>query len=149
MCRCPSQRHRIHYLEGDELKRRQSSTKIHTLIMHTQSQLLGFIAHILRWTNLEQGSTTSAVNIASNKSGSQMYTVSPPIGGRKTLMSGRVMSSGYIPPVSSNSARRRSDSELGDVSIRLYESTPTSSLTFQTSRLHQEDTIRVRQQPCW
>lgn len=27
-------------------------------------------------------------------------------------MSGRVISSGYIPPVSSNSARRNSDSEL-------------------------------------
>src|ERR1700712_1427254 len=36
------------------------------------------------------------------------------MGGRKTLMSGRVMSSGYIPPVSSNKARRRRLSELLD-----------------------------------
>jgi hypothetical protein len=44
-----------------------------------------------------------------------MYTVKPPMGGRKTLMSGRVMSSGYIPPVSSNRARRKilSDLEVG------------------------------------
>lgn len=41
-----------------------------------------------------------------------MYTVKLPMGGRKTLISGRVMSSGYIPPVSSNSARRNSVSEL-------------------------------------
>jgi hypothetical protein len=34
------------------------------------------------------------------------------MGGRKTLISGRVMSSGYIPPVSSNSARRNKVSEL-------------------------------------
>src|SRR5258708_34186513 len=42
----------------------------------------------------------------------QMYTVRPPIGGRKTLMSGRVMNSGYIPPVSSNKERRSKDSVL-------------------------------------
>lgn len=42
----------------------------------------------------------------------QIYTVSPPIGGRNTLMSGRVINSGYMPPVSSKSARRRSDSVL-------------------------------------
>lgn len=42
----------------------------------------------------------------------QIYTVRFPIGGRKTLMSGRVMSSGYIPPVSSNRARRNRLSEL-------------------------------------
>ena len=41
-----------------------------------------------------------------------MYTVRPPIGGRNTLMSGRVISSGYIPPVSSNSPRRSNDSVL-------------------------------------
>ena len=34
------------------------------------------------------------------------------MGGRKTLISGRVMSSGYIPPVSSNRARRNKVSEL-------------------------------------
>ena len=35
------------------------------------------------------------------------------MGGRKTFISGRVMSSGYIPPVSSKSARRSKPSELG------------------------------------
>src|SRR6202000_729242 len=37
----------------------------------------------------------------------KMYPVSPPMGGRKSLMSSsRVMSSGYDPPVSSNRALR-------------------------------------------
>ena len=36
------------------------------------------------------------------------------MGGRKTLISGRVMSSGYIPPVSSKRARRSRVSELSE-----------------------------------
>jgi hypothetical protein len=35
-----------------------------------------------------------------------------PIGGRKTLISGLVMSSGYMPPVSSNNALLNKVSEL-------------------------------------
>lgn len=37
------------------------------------------------------------------------------MGGKKTLISDRVINSGYIPPVSSNKARRRRDSELEKV----------------------------------
>jgi hypothetical protein len=56
--------------------------------------------------------------------GIQIYTVKFPMGGRKILISGRVMSSGYIPPVSSNSARLRKPSELReDVRITYVEST--------------------------
>lgn len=44
----------------------------------------------------------------------KIYTVNPPIGGRKTLMSGRVMSSGNEPPVISKSVRRRVPSSIQD-----------------------------------
>lgn len=49
-----------------------------------------------------------------------MYTVNPPIGGRKTLISGRVMSSGYIPPVSSNRARLRRLSDLWEWLVEIH-----------------------------
>jgi hypothetical protein len=42
----------------------------------------------------------------------KQYTVSPPIGGKKVLMSPRVMSSGYEPPVCSNRARLRVPSSI-------------------------------------
>ncbi len=41
-----------------------------------------------------------------------MYTVTPPIGGKNTSKSGRVISSGNIPPVCSNKARRNAPSVI-------------------------------------
>ena len=59
-------------------------------------------------------SCTRAVSVtagsARSRGSPKMYSVCPPIGGRKTSRSLRVTSSGYMPPVSSNSARRRSAS---------------------------------------
>ena len=59
-------------------------------------------------------SCTRAVSViaglARSRTSPNTYSVWPPIGGRKTSRSLRVTSSGYMPPVSSNSARRRSAS---------------------------------------
>jgi hypothetical protein len=59
-------------------------------------------------------SCTRAVSVtagsASARTSPKTYSVCPPIGGRKTSMSLRVTSSGYMPPVSSKRARRRSAS---------------------------------------
>ena len=59
-------------------------------------------------------SCTRAVSVmlgsASARTSPKTYSVCPPMGGRKTSRSLRVTSSGYMPPVSSNSARRRSAS---------------------------------------
>src|SRR5256714_607477 len=60
-------------------------------------------------------SCTRAVSVTDGSARSRglpkMYSVWPPIGGRNTSRSLRVTSSGYMPPVSSKSARRRSASD--------------------------------------
>lgn len=58
------------------------------------------------WTRRARRFEGSAILAGSPK----QYTVRPPIGGRKTLISGRVMSSGYEPPVFSNNDLRNEPS---------------------------------------
>src|SRR5262249_61680363 len=47
------------------------------------------------------------VGSVSAATGPTMYTVSPPMGGKNTSRSGRVTSSGNMPPVCSNRVRRK------------------------------------------
>ena len=86
-----------------------------TFIVNSKSQLFALVTHERRITDLIKSIKVRWV-IALRYA--QIYTVRLPIGGRKTLMSGRVINSGYIPPVSSNNARRSKLSDLINVRVR-------------------------------
>lgn len=90
-----------------------SNTNIRTFVMNTECQFFARIADIGRVSNLQrvcQLATSEAKHM--KETTLHIYTVRFPMGGRKTLMSGRVINSGYIPPVSSNNARRSKLSDL-------------------------------------
>ena len=65
------------------------------------------------------------------------------MGGRKTLTSGLVISSGYIPPVSSNRARRRSDSDLIFISVSI------NKVRLEEPDSHAEPLSNTREVPNW
>lgn len=83
-----------------------------TFVMDAQRKLFALVVHVLWWANWIHAVNLHSWLSESTHIRSQMYTVRFPIGGRNTLISGRVMSSGYIPPVSSNRARLKRLSEL-------------------------------------
>ena len=90
-----------------------SNTSIRTFIMNTQCQFFARVADICRVPNLQRVCQLAMPEGKHVKESTlHIYTVRLPIGGRKTLMSGRVINSGYIPPVSSNNARRSRLSDL-------------------------------------
>ena len=91
-------------------------------------------------------SCTRAVSVTSgfarSRGSPNTYAVCPPIGGRNTSRSPRVTSSGYMPPVSSNSARRNSPSstpkrfatpgshQTGSIAVLVTTAEPFASRTF-------------------